>query len=183
MWLWLPLSMLMACGPEDPDRRNRRDKPDDPNTVFSATGVAPTLEVGDGASLHHPCQPGDETRLVFGGQGGFHFEVSGDVSGLGQMVGVWVEARRLDTGEVVASNGEEPSYMVLGDYDGESGWFAGERALIFNNALVEVCPLEGLAIELCADVMPLDQSQPPIRDCVELMARLHPDDLPMCGVP
>ena len=179
---WLAL-VLCACGPPDRQRERNERGPDDPSTTFSQTGIAPTLAVGDGATQHEPCLPGDETTLWFGGQGGFHLDVSADVQGLGQMVGVWVEARRLDTGEPIASNGVDPSYLLLGDYSGveDTGWFAGQRAFIFNNALVEVCPLDGLALELCATAFDLNDAGSPVTDCVELVARLHPDDLPMCG--
>ena len=174
------LCVCVACGPPDPDRR-QRPAPEPAGPTFSATGVPPLLGVGDGDLVHDPCAPGDDTALVFGGQGGFHLEVSGEVTGVDSIIGVWVEATRLDTGEVFASNGEVPSYLLLGGYDGTTGWFAGERAFLHDNALVEVCPLDGLAIELCARAFDLNDPYVEAFGCVELVARMTPEDAPMCG--
>lgn len=185
----LPLLVLAACGPPAPDtradKRGREQVTEPDDSPFSLTGTVdvpdPTMEVGDGDVSHQPCDPGDDTTIVFGGQGGFHLEVSGIVSDTSDLIGLYVDATRLDTGEVIASNGAEPSYLRLSDHDGASGWFAGERAFLHDNALVNVCPLDGLTIELCARAWDLNDPSLEAAGCVELVARMHPDNLYMCG--
>ena len=87
----------------------------------------------------------------------------------------------LSTGEVVASNGPEPSYLLLAAFDGTTGVLFGERAFLHSNALVDVCTLEGQTIELCARAFDLNHPDVQTSDCVELVSRMKPEDLPMCG--
>ena len=155
----LLLSLLLA-GCVEPDRRPRRDtdEPATPTGLVEDTAIpAPvplSVEVGTGDQDHHPLVPGGEVELVFGGQGGFHVDVSGVVQGLGEVVVVWVWVTRTDTGQTIARGSPLGTAMRLGAYDPvtETGVFVGERAYLANNSLTWVCGLEGVDLEIKASV-------------------------------
>lgn len=127
----------------------------------------PALEIGNGAVSHEPLESGVAVTLVHGSQGGWHVDISGRITGLGDLVGISPSVVRLSDGIQLA--GDQPPWFVqllpLPD-DPCSMEFAGLQALIDDLPLPAeyvdyqafICSLDGEVLELSASVVDLNEA-------------------------
>lgn len=198
-WIWIgTLGLLLGCPGSDPGKGDSGNGTTATGTgsgsgtgggTGAATGTGSgtgggtgfPIEVGNGATSHSPAGAGAPVEMVHGPQQGWHIEVSGEVQGLGAVVGVVVEARRVDDGTLVASN-ENATFLQLADYDAASatGWFAGERALVGTDPDA-ICPLAGVELDLCARAEDLAAPGTFAEGCARVVAALDPIDVAPCA--
>ena len=165
----LLLLPLFACAVEDPD--GKRGPDGDPGTteptIPYVTPPDPWVEQGDGDDQHVPCDPGQETPLFYGAQGGFHVNVSLKPWHLGDIV--WVGADVYLDGERIG--GREGGAVMLVDFDEarQTGWIAGIEAQM----PVDVgCALDGVEIEVCGSVEDAFDRSRGAETCMPLVARM-----------
>ena len=173
-----PLILLLAvgCATETEPRRDRQ-APTDPTVPTEPVVIPPSLELGDGAQTHIPCEPGQETFLEYGSQGGFHFWVSGQVSHLTEAVWVSSEVRRVSDDALVGV--AEPLPVLLADFDvpRQSGWFAGDESRVPD--IPTGCSLDGELVEVCAMAESLERDRF-VQTCLQMTARVDPEDAWRC---
>lgn len=190
----LLVAVLAACGaPSSP--KGRDDTTPAGTTTTGVAAGSPTdsattpsnaspyaLEVGGGSVFHEPLAPGATVTIHHGPQGGWHVVVSGRVEGLGPIVAVDLWADRTDSGARVATN-DLTTFLQLADHDpaAGTGWFAGEYNLVDAVDLAGVCPLDGVALALCAHAYDYAAPERYAEGCVEVVAALDPDDVAPCA--
>ncbi|HHO49495.1 MAG TPA: hypothetical protein ENK18_01165 [Deltaproteobacteria bacterium] len=167
-----------------------------PVTTTSDTGgtsdpcPAPALEIGNGAVEHTPLQKGAEVTIVHGSQGGWHIEISGRITGTGELVGISSSVVRVSDGVQLA--GEQPPWYVELlplPTDACAREFAGLQSLIDDLPLPPefagyqefICSLDGEALELSSSVVDLTTATgvDPIPDAeasIQVVARLDDFD-------
>lgn len=188
----LVLLLAVACTPPagKGDRPPTETATPAPTTAGTPTTGSPTtepapdpvVELGSGRLTHVPVAPGGDLNLTYGGQGGFHIEVSGKTGDLGEIVGVQAWVTVVQTGAEVARLDGSVA-LLLADYDAATGtgWFAGQEARLEDNALNSVCPLHGAELELCAIVSDLAQPDRVAEACVVGVGRMDDYERTWCG--
>lgn len=164
------LVLLLACSTEP--ERVQRPEPDDRPAPFSVTGAAPAIDLS--------LAPGQVVPLVFGGQGGFHVDVSGRVRGLGALVALELS---VDVDDLrIASQGDLPTYLRLVEVPGtDEALFEAERAFILDNSLVSVCGWRGRTATVCAHAASLEDPSLDAGGCVDVVLQMDPANDYMCG--
>jgi hypothetical protein len=122
----------------------------------------PALEIGTGDVSFQALNPGDPVTIVYGPQGGWHVWTAGRVTGLGPTLRVLPGLTDLATGTPIAGLADtDDTTILLADFDGCSGSFAGQRAIIDDwvppeGPLIDyICGLAGTPLRLDLAVAPL----------------------------
>lgn len=170
----LLLIPLIACTTQGPDGRRGpgggdpgTTEPTEPTTTVPAPD--PWVEQGDGEFEHIPCDPGQDTPLFYGAQGGFHVNVSLQPWHLGDIVWLGADVYRASNGEHLG--GADLAAYQLADFDDarQTGWYAGLQARMS----VEIgCALDGVEIEVCGYAEDAFDHARTAESCMPLVARM-----------
>jgi hypothetical protein len=145
--------------------------------------LPPAVLLGTGATEWVALGSGDPVTLVHGGQGGWHVDVSGWMTGSAPEVAIAPTVRQTSTGLALAGD-QDPTFVALAEYDPSvcEGVFIGNRAFLDDQPtnLAAICALEGEPLEVCVTVTQLVDGREALA-CGAAVAALDPVDQPACA--